>query len=186
MPFFIIRFTKFSAHHDKGIRGITFDLATKVIALLKENGKVFITSERPIEGELEQFRLDINPLDIHHVMAFAQIFIGDSQTMAAEAGVLGTPFIRFNDFVGRINYLAELEDKYKLGYGINPDNPEKLLSAIKELLATTDLKAVFQERRKKMLSEKIDVAKFMTWLIENYPDSVSIMKNNPEFQSAFR
>ena len=44
--------------------------------------------------------ININPLDIHHVMSFASIYIGDSQTMAAEAGVLGTPFIRFNDFVG--------------------------------------------------------------------------------------
>ena len=42
-------------------------------------------------------------------MAFASLYIGDSQTMAAEAGVLGVPFVRFNDFVGRIGYLRELE-----------------------------------------------------------------------------
>jgi len=42
---------------------------------------------------------------MHHVMAFASLYIGDSQTMAAEAGVLGVPFVRFNDFVGRIGYL---------------------------------------------------------------------------------
>ena len=42
-----------------------------------------------------------NATDMHHVMAFASLYIGDSQTMAAEAGVLGVPFVRFNDFVGR-------------------------------------------------------------------------------------
>ena len=56
---------------------------------------------------------------MHHVMAFASLYIGDSQTMAAEAGVLGVPFVRFNDFVGRIGYLRELEDVYELGYGIH-------------------------------------------------------------------
>ena len=56
---------------------------------------------------------------MHHVMAFASLYIGDSQTMAAEAGVLGVPFVRFNDFVGRIGYLRELEDTYHLGYGIH-------------------------------------------------------------------
>lgn len=56
---------------------------------------------------------------MHHVMAFASLYIGDSQTMAAEAGVLGVPFVRFSDFVGRIWYLRELEDKYELGYGIH-------------------------------------------------------------------
>ena len=30
----------------------------------------------------------------------------------------GLPFVRFNDFVGRIGYLRELEDTYHLGFGI--------------------------------------------------------------------
>ena len=47
----------------------------------------------------------IDPSDMHQVMAHASLYIGDSQTMAAEAGVLGVPFIRCNDFVGRIGYL---------------------------------------------------------------------------------
>ena len=69
--------------------------------------------------QFEKYRIKINPLDMHHVMAFASLYIGDSQTMAAEAGVLGVPFVRFNDFVGRIGYLRELEDKYRLGFGVH-------------------------------------------------------------------
>ena len=72
-----------------------------------------------MEPQFEKYRIKINPLDMHHVMAFASLYIGDSQTMAAEAGVLGVPFVRFNDFVGRIGYLRELEDVYELGYGIH-------------------------------------------------------------------
>jgi anthranilate/para-aminobenzoate synthase component II len=69
---------------------------------------------------------------MHHVMAFASLYIGDSQTMAAEAGVLGIPFIRFNDFVGRISYLDELENKYELGYGIKTNEEEKLFTEVPE------------------------------------------------------
>jgi len=37
-----------------------------------------------------------------------------------------------------------------------------------------------------MLSEKIDPTAFLIWFMENYPGSVKIVKNNPEFQSRFK
>ncbi len=181
-PYFIIRFAKLSAYHDTGISGINTEIATNIINLLKPYGDIYITSERELEPQFEQYRININPLDIHHVMAFAQLYIGDSQTMAAEAGVLGVPFVRFNDFVGRIGYLQELEDVYNLGYGVKTDNLERLYEVIKELLDLKDREAVFQERKAKMLSEKIDYAKFLTWFIESYPESRKIMKENPDYQ----
>ena len=129
-------------------------------------------------------------------MVFASLYIGDSQTMSAEAGILGTPFVRFNDFVGRIGYLRELEDIYELGYGIHatplaadspirrndgsvqPSGVEALYERVEQLVATPaeERKAVYQERREKMLSEKIDCAKFLTWFIENHPQSVDAVR----------
>jgi predicted glycosyltransferase len=154
--------------------------------MLKPHGDIYITAERELEPQFEQYRIKINPLDMHHVMAFADMYIGDSQTMAAEAGVLGVPFVRFNDFVGRIGYLRELEDDYNLGFGIKPSEVNRLYEVIEELLQMPNRKAVFQERRQKMLSEKIDFAKFLTWFIESYPESKKIMKTNPEYQYNFR
>jgi uncharacterized protein len=184
--FFLLRFAKLGAHHDFGIKGINTATARSAIEILKPNGDIYISSERELEPEFEKFRINIDPLDMHHVMAYAELFIGDSQTMAAEAGVLGTPFVRFNDFVGRIGYLNELENTYKLGYGIKPDKPDELLSTIERLVNTENLKAVFAERREAMLRDKIDVAGFMTWLIENYPESVRVMREEPEYQYRFR
>ena len=129
-------------------------------------------------------------------MVFASLYIGDSQTMSAEAGILGTPFVRFNDFVGRIGYLRELEDTYELGYGIHatpltadspirradglaqPSGVEALYERVEQLVATPaeERKATFQSRREKMLSDKIDCAKFLTWFIENYPQSVDAVR----------
>ncbi len=185
-PFFLIRFAKLSAHHDSGIRGISDELAGKIIDLLKPHGRVLITSERPLSEQFEPYRLNIDPLEIHHYMALAQIYIGDSQTMAAEAGVLGVPFLRFNDFVGRIGYLRELEETYELGYGIRPSEPDMLLSRLKKLLEMDNRQELFQARRKKMLADKIDLAKFMTWLVEEFPGSVATLKSTPDYQFNFR
>ena len=123
-----------------------------------------------------------NATDMHHVMAFASLYIGDSQTMAAEAGVLGVPFVRFNDFVGRIGYLRELEDKYELGYGIKASSPgsvDQLCERVEELVSmpSAERKATFAARRQQMLSDKIDCAKFLTWFIENYPESATQTRN---------
>lgn len=127
--------------------------------------------------------------------------------MLAVAGILGTPFIRFNDFVGRINYMAELEDVYELGYGIHatplgadspirradgsqqPSGVEDLYKRVEQLVAmpSDERRAVFQSRREKMLSDKIDCAKFLTYFIENYPQSVSdTLHADAEFWKRFK
>ena len=98
-----MRFVSLTAHHDAGIKGINTSIAKKIIELLEPYGDIYITSERPLESDFEKYRLAINPLDIHHIMSFSNMLIGDSQTMAAEAGVLGVPYIRFNDFLFRRN-----------------------------------------------------------------------------------
>lgn len=198
--YFILRFASLKAHHDDGISGINTEIAQRLIDILSPHGQIYITSERELELQFEPYRIRINPLDMHHVMAFASLYIGDSQTMAAEAGVLGTPFVRFNDFVGRIGYLRELEDVYQLGYGIHatplkedspirltngqvqPSGTEALYKAVEDLVAmpADERKRIFSERRERMLSEKIDYAKYLTWFIENYPASQQETRENQE------
>ncbi|MFC1785398.1 DUF354 domain-containing protein [Candidatus Neomarinimicrobiota bacterium] len=185
-PYFILRFAQLSAHHDRRVTGINSTIAKKTIDILKPHGNIYITSERHLEPKFEKYRLNINPIDIHHVLAFAKMYIGDSQTMAAEAAVLGIPALRFNDFVGKLGYLKELEHKYGLTYGIKTSELDKLLQKIDELLKIPKLKEVWQRRQEKMLKDKIDVTSFLVWFIENYPRSVKIMKNNPEYQYNFK
>jgi len=184
--YFILRFVKLTAYHDTRKGGINADIALKIIKMLEQHGKIYISSERELEPQFEKWRININPVDMHHALFYADMCIGDSQTMAAEAAVLGTPSIRFNDFVGKLGYLEELEHKYGLTYGIKTSEPQKLYIKIQELLNTPSLKEKWQDRRKKMLSEKIDVTAFMIWFIENYPESVEIMKKEPSFQREFK
>lgn len=167
-PYFLLRFAKLNAYHDldNAAHGISTEVAQNLIDLLAPHGNIYITSERALEPQFEKYRLNINPLDIHHVMAFATLYIGDSQSMAVEAAMLGTPSIRFNDFAGRIGVLEELEHKYQLTFGISPRQPELLYSKVKELLSTENLKELFTDRRRRMLAEKIDVTDYLTREIE--------------------
>ena len=187
-PYFVLRFAKLKAYHDieSDAHGINTEIAQHLIDLLLPYGNVYITSERELEPQFEKYRLNINPLDIHHVLAFAKLYVGDSQSMAVEAAMLGTPSLRFNDFAGKIGVLEELEHKYELTFAISPSEPQKLYDKVAELLSMPDLHETFQQRRQKMLSEKVDVTAFFTWFIENYPESRKIMKENPDYQWRFK
>lgn len=168
-PYFLLRFAQLNAYHDVSahVNGINGEIAIRLVETLLPHGNVYITSERPLNPELEPYRLNINPLDIHHIMAFATLYIGDSQSMAVEAAMLGTPSVRFNDFAGRIGVLEELENKYRLTFGISTSEPQKFYDTINLLLNTPCLREIFQHRREQMLSDKIDVAAFFTQSIEN-------------------
>lgn len=176
-PYFILRFSSLNAHHDDNRGGITDELSKALILLLEPHGKVFITSERELAPEFEPYRIGIHPKDMHHALHNASLYIGDSQTMAAEAAVLGTPSLRFNDFVGRLGYLEELEHRYGLTFGFKTSDQEGLLAKTKELLQVPDLKQRWQEKKEKMLSEKMDVAAYWTWFFTHYPGSVQESKD---------
>lgn len=167
--YFLLRFAQLTAYHDKGnhVNGISDGVAQQLVRILTPHGSVYITSERALPPQLEPYRLHINPLDIHHVMAFATLYIGDSQSMAVEASMLGTPSIRFNDFAGRIGVLEELENRYNLTIGIPSSNPDRLFQTVEDLLSAENLKQLYHQRRDIMLAEKIDVASFFTQFIEN-------------------
>jgi uncharacterized protein len=99
---------------------------------------------------------------------------------------LGVPAIRSNSFVGRISYLEEEEHKYGLTYGFKPDEFGKMFAKIEELLKMPNLKAEWQRRRERMLAEKIDVTAFLIWFVEQWPESLRIMKDNSEYQNNFK
>lgn len=182
---YLLRLSKLSAHHDFGIKGIDKELLSGLVKMLSKNGRVFISAEQQPYPEFQEHHLDIDVNAMHHFLYYCDLFIGDSQSMAVEAAILGTPSIRFSDFAGRIGVLEELEHKYGLTYGIKTSEPEKLYAKIEELLRTPNLKEEWQKRRQKMLSGKIDVTAFMVWLIENYPESAKVMRENPDYQLRF-
>ena len=175
-PYFILRFSELGAYHDTGKSGISDAFAMQLIQRLQPHGKVYITSERKLPPQFEEFRISIPASKIHHALAGAMIFIGDSQTMTAEAAVLGTPALRFNDFVGELGYLEDLEHRFALTYGVRTNNPDELMRRLDELLAMPDLKKKWSEKRMNMLSQKNDFAKSITEILGCEPNDLECIR----------
>ena len=184
--FFVLRFVAFKGHHDVGQVGVSLEQKRRIVNLLTQYGRVIITSEREIEPEFEQYRLPVPPEDIHSLMYYATMFIGDSQTMTSEAAIMGVPALKCNTFAGKLSVPNELEQKYGLCYAYHPNDFEKFYDHIDRLLKQPGLKEEWMKKRQKFLSDKIDPTSFFTWFIENYPESKRIMKDNPDYQYIFR
>jgi len=174
----LVRFVSWKAFHDVGKKG--FDAASKdqLIKTLSKYTNILISSEGQLPAEYEGYKIKSSINQIHNIIANANLLICDSQTMTTEAGVLGTPAIRCNSFVGKddMGNFIELENKYNLIY--NYQNHSQAITKAVELLQKQNLKEEWKLKRDKLLKDKIDVTAFMLWFIENYPKSFQRMKND--------
>ena len=105
--------------------------------------------------------------------------------MASEAAVLGVPSLRCNTFAGLLSSLEEEEKKYGLTYAFSPDNFERLVEKLRDLLSNPGLRTEWQAKRMAMLADKIDVTSFLVWLVEGYPESAKKLRDNPEYVNNF-
>lgn len=174
--FFIMRFVAFKGFHDQGEYGLTLERKIRLLNLLLQYGKVFITSERPVEPEFEPYRVSIPAEDMHSLLSYASMFVGDSQTMTSEAAVLGVPAFKCNTFAGRLS-VPNMYEEYGLCRCFTPDRFDDMYSEIESLLASPSPKDEWSNKRSLFLSDMIDPTDFFTWFIENYPESREIMKN---------
>lgn len=185
-PFIIMRFVSWNASHDIGHTGISFTNKQKAIEAFGKYAKVFISSEGQLPKELEEYRLPIKPHRIHHAMAYASLIFGESSTMVEEGAMLGIPGIYL--FNGSTYYTKHLKKDYEIIFNYSESKEDQLKAIAKgvELLQQENLQALWQTKRQKLLSDKIDVTAFLVWFIENYPQSAKIMKENPNYQYNFK
>jgi predicted glycosyltransferase len=183
----IIRLAQLTAYHDDGIKGISEGLLISIIAQLKKNRITpIISAEGKIDERYAPLLLNIEANDMHPILAHAKLLICDSQSMSVEASMLGIPSLRYSSFSGRISVLEELEHHFGLTFGFPISKGDALLSQLETILRMDDFEAIFQHRRQKMLSEKINVSDFLFWFFTNYPESVEAMKYSDEYQLKFQ
>lgn len=171
----LLRFVSWQATHDIGQSGIPLGFKRNIIELLEKNNlKVMISAEKKLDKEFDKYRLKLPPHLIHQFIRFADIVVSEGTTMAMEAAVLGTPSLYINSLqYDNCNDMMS----YELLYSFK--NIDGVLNKIEELIKMPNLKGEWQKRREKMLKDKIDVTAFFVWFVENYPESVQIMKKNP-------
>jgi predicted glycosyltransferase len=158
-PYSVLRFVGWDAYHDVGQAGISLSTKRELIERLREHGPVYITSEADLPADLQQYQLPVPPHLAHDLLAQANLYVGDSQAMAAESAVLGTPALRLNTFVGDddMSKFVELEEEYGLLFSIEDEH--ELVDRAEAL--TTEDRAAWRSKRDALIAEKIDVTGFM-------------------------
>jgi len=172
--FVLFRFVAWEATHDIGQNGLTLDEKIKIINELSKYVRIFISAEGSLPRALKQYELTIAPEKIHSVLHYATIVVSEGAKMAAEAAILGTVSIYINTQV--LPHIDELQNRYELLFHCKSSDPlkEKILF----FLNNKHLKQEWQNKRRHLLQDKIDVTKFLLFLIENYPRSIKALKEN--------
>lgn len=178
----VLRFISWQAHHDKGQKGFSENEKIELVKEISKSSRVFISSEsESLNDELRPYLLNIHPAQMHSLLYYSDLYIGEGATMASECAVLGTPAIYFNS----IN-AGTIDDQSDHGMVFHCKTYRAVLDKTKELLSKKNLKEEFLMRRQKLLVDKIDMTAFLTWFVEKFPESTRIMKENPNYQLNFR
>lgn len=165
--FFIVRFVAMDASHDHGESGMSPETRRSVINRLSTHGRVFLSTEHPPPPEWEHLRFPLPPSRLHDALASADLVVGDSQTMSAEAAFLGTPSIRASTFAGRLHCLEDLEHRYGLTWGFHPRDGARLLARLDALLERDDaIEASVRDGHQRLLGETVNVAEWFVEFIE--------------------
>lgn len=146
-PYAVFRFVGWFANHDVKNSGFSLEEKVQMVKAVEPYMTVYISSEKDLPDELAKYKLPTPASSIHSVLSFADLYLGDSQTMATEAALLGTPAIRSNSFVGEndMSNFKMLEQKY--GLLRNVAGFDNVLNLLKEW-ASSSRKAEWQEKQK--------------------------------------
>lgn len=180
-PYAILRFVSWNASHDFGQKGLSEVEKKELVKMLSTKMKVFISSEKQLSEDLAPFQINIPVTKMHDALSFASIYVGEGATMAAEAGILGTPSVYISTI--KISYT---QDQEKYGTVYNFTNFSDAVNTIDKIINNKNSKLETIIRKQNLLKDKIDVTSFLVWFVEKWPESFRIMKNNPEEQLKFK
>lgn len=175
-PYALCRFIAYDAAHDRNVKGqLSKEEKFSIVDKLSKQIKVFVSEESydKRDSRFDKLRLEINPEDIHQVIAKSYLFISEGATMACEAGMLGVNFIYCNPLeVGNIDDLGTKYDNAKIGDYYQ----------IEKSIESLDFRPLNLTVRESIEKATINPTKFLFWFLTSYPDSRRSMKENPDFQ----
>ena len=151
-PFHVLRLTAFTASHDVSEAGMSRAQVDRVIEMMSATGRVLISSEADLPADLADRRIRAAHHRFHHVLAAADLVVGDSQTVCSEAGVIGTPSLRFNTWAGRHPYQVELEERWGLTRAFLLTDESAFFAELERMLRDLPaVQAAHDEGRRRML-----------------------------------
>jgi predicted glycosyltransferase len=157
----IVRFVSWQAVHDRREIGLTAKQKRNLVEMLSTEGRVLVSSEAPLTPDLAALALRGPVEDIHHLIAHADLVVGESATMSSEAAVLGVPAV-FIATTGR-GYTDDEERRYGLVRHFTEDQFDMAVSAIEKIAETP--RSSWKSARERLLHDKIDVT---GWMVEYF------------------
>jgi len=164
--YFVLRLVSWQASHDVGEKGLSATFVRGLVNRLSAHGRVLISGEGELPDGLDAHRFQAGVTDMHHVLAFAKLLVGESATMASEAAVLGVPALFISD-TGR-GYTDEEEHRYGLVFNFKRNETAGIETKIAELLAMPDLAREFRSRQQRLLAEKVDTTGWMIGFVDRF------------------
>jgi len=166
--FAVVRFVSRNAWYDPGQREFPDIQKMELVKSLQSIGKVFISSDGPLADELEPYRINVLPHEMHHVLSYATLVAGDGATMASEAALAGTPAVH----ISRLHpgYLTYLEQKYGLvmNFGMGEKDVPMAIKTARTLMGRPGGKSNAIRQADKVMEDHIDVTRLMVETVESF------------------
>ncbi len=177
----VMRFVAFHASHDSATSGFSLAAKRRMVESFRKYGRVIITSESPLPEDLGQYQLKLSPEQLHSVLFYSDLYVGDGGTTAVEAALLGTPAVHCVRVARGDSVLSaadihgtfwDLQNRYGLLFSYTDE--DQAVRKAGELLGMTDAKKIWRDRLDSLLASSTDVTSFMAWII---PGSCSGIEN---------
>ncbi len=134
-----------------------------------------MSTETKLPDRLEKYLLKIKPEDMHYYMEKADLFIGESGSMATEAAYLGTHSIVLNSASHEFG-VFEWFSRYKTFH--IADDYNDVLATSTEMLERDNLKSESKAEAELIIRNSVCLTDFIFWFITNYPGSINSIRYN--------
>lgn len=156
--YFIIRLIAYDAAHDWRLTQATEEEILAIVHDLEKHCAVYVCSQRRLPPALSQYNLKTPITRIHDVLAGARGFIGESPTMAVEAGLLGAPSFLVS---GRSPHLGNMIELEKRGLLRNLACFSDARSELSGIADWNKLREQWKARAREFLNGTIDVPDYI-------------------------
>ncbi len=159
-PYSVLRLVSMGAHHDVGLKGISEPAQRRLVDELSAHGPVYVSAEGSVSNDLSAEPMPVPPELMHDLLGEASLLVTDSNTMATEAGLLGTPVVRSGAYAAT----DEFSNFTVLGEAGLVESIADETAAVEraiELAADPDATDRWQRQREAYLADATDVTRYM-------------------------
>ncbi len=165
-PYALLRFNALDALHDMGRTGFTPSQRQTLIEAAAKEATVFVSDE---SGSMDLTGLparpyQLHPALIHDAIAEANLLVADTGTMVTEAGLLGTPALRYT--AADDHSFGEFKALERAGLAEQFASFESLTPRALEILSTESVGRDWMDRRSAFVGDLTDLTTLLVDVAE--------------------